>query len=602
MNSENIGVNLPSEACAEIKGGPAKEALKHEARRIKEGLSMHTIRRRLACIVLAVVTLVAGCSDELPKDRGVWYSCGMSVIEQIGGSDVDITGGAGHTVRVCGNPGLPDSDITEACIDQCEDDFSRFCFGSDELELDLSCSPDCAVIGGPLQTSEDCRNASIVPGPPTVAQAEVILDGDARASVSVDDESSGPVTPDGFLLYTAVACPAPPCAFMLADFRFTTPDFEIDDVPITGVLVQSAGLAEGTIDAAGNFELPPGRAKVSINFVVDGEHGSMTLTNSTPVRGHVNPIADIFTITGQFSQDDATVHLNLTGSHTNLPPVAAFQPTGTLECTSPQGAQVNFQSTSTDPDGAADITFLRWRVGTTPIGTGPQLPVTVPFGQTEVGLGVMDALFARDGEAQTLTVVDTTPPTVTAPADVTVECTSPQGASVELGTVTASDVCDSTLIVQNNAPAVFPLGMTTVTWHSTDDHSNTGSDTQQVKVNDTTAPALALSVTPSVLWAPNHELVTIRAGIVVSDTCDPSPTVRLVSVTSNESDNGTGDGNTTSDIQGATFGQDDREFQLRAERSGSGNDRVYTITYEATDASGNSTIRQATVAVPKSQK
>jgi endo-1,4-beta-xylanase len=74
--------------------------------------------------------------------------------------------------------------------------------------------------------------------------------------------------------------------------------------------------------------------------------------------------------------------------------------------------------------------------------------------------------------------------------------------------------------------------------------------------------------------------------------------VRLVSITSNEPDNGLGDGDTGGDIQGAAFGTDDREFFLRAERGGVGAGRTYTVTYSATDGSGNSTVRQAVVVVP----
>jgi endo-1,4-beta-xylanase len=85
---------------------------------------------------------------------------------------------------------------------------------------------------------------------------------------------------------------------------------------------------------------------------------------------------------------------------------------------------------------------------------------------------------------------------------------------------------------------------------------------------------------------------------VATDTCDASPVVRLVSITSNEPDNGLGDGDQPGDIQGASFGTDDRQFLLRSERSGTGQGRIYTITYLATDASGNTTVRQATVTVP----
>ena len=87
----------------------------------------------------------------------------------------------------------------------------------------------------------------------------------------------------------------------------------------------------------------------------------------------------------------------------------------------------------------------------------------------------------------------------------------------------------------------------------------------------------------------------------VSDACDTSPEIRLVSITSNEAPNANGSGNTNPDIAGAAFGTDDRQFELRAERSGNGGGRIYSITYEAEDASGNVTSRTVTVDVPKSQ-
>jgi hypothetical protein len=71
----------------------------------------------------------------------------------------------------------------------------------------------------------------------------------------------------------------------------------------------------------------------------------------------------------------------------------------------------------------------------------------------------------------------------------------------------------------------------------------------------------------------------------------------LVSVTSNEPDNGADDGNTVNDIVIV----DDTTFRLRAERSGVGSGRIYTITYEAEDDCGNTTRASATVTVPLSQ-
>jgi hypothetical protein len=84
------------------------------------------------------------------------------------------------------------------------------------------------------------------------------------------------------------------------------------------------------------------------------------------------------------------------------------------------------------------------------------------------------------------------------------------------------------------------------------------------------------------------------------DLCDGSAAVQLVSVTSSEPDDapGNNDGATTGDIQDAAPGTADADLLLRAERDGKGPGRVYTLTYEAVDRSGNATPAIATVTVP----
>ncbi|MBI5304482.1 MAG: lamin tail domain-containing protein [Chloroflexi bacterium] len=114
---------------------------------------------------------------------------------------------------------------------------------------------------------------------------------------------------------------------------------------------------------------------------------------------------------------------------------------------------------------------------------------------------------------------------------------------------------------------------------------------------DRTAPTLNVGVSPNSLWPPNHKYVDVKATVTKSDNADPSPSLALVSVTSNEPDNGLGDGDTANDIVTV----DDFNFKLRAERSGNGNGRIYTITYRLTDACGNVTTKNATVSVPLNQ-
>jgi hypothetical protein len=115
---------------------------------------------------------------------------------------------------------------------------------------------------------------------------------------------------------------------------------------------------------------------------------------------------------------------------------------------------------------------------------------------------------------------------------------------------------------------------------------------------DHTPPQLTVTLSPTALWPPNHRLVEVVATVNVTDDHDPHPTVTLVSITSSEPDNGLGDGDTANDVQGADFGTDDRSFLLRAERSGTGTGRTYTITYEARDAAGNATTVTQKVVAP----
>jgi len=51
-------------------------------------------------------------------------------------------------------------------------------------------------------------------------------------------------------------------------------------------------------------------------------------------------------------------------------------------------------------------------------------------------------------------------------------------------------------------------------------------------------------------------------------------------------DDGSGDGNHEPDVMGADPGTEDYDFQVRAERSGNGAGRVYTVVYLVTDEGG----------------
>ncbi len=115
---------------------------------------------------------------------------------------------------------------------------------------------------------------------------------------------------------------------------------------------------------------------------------------------------------------------------------------------------------------------------------------------------------------------------------------------------------------------------------------------------DLTAPTLACSVDPSSLWPPNHALVPVTTQIVVADALSGPGPFTLVSVTSSEPDNGLGDGDTAGDVQDWSVGTADTSGELRAERSGTGPGRTYTLIYRGEDLAGNAATCTLTVTVP----
>ncbi len=147
---------------------------------------------------------------------------------------------------------------------------------------------------------------------------------------------------------------------------------------------------------------------------------------------------------------------------------------------------------------------------------------------------------------------------------------------------------------------ILPLGTTRVTLRVTDADGMTAVASTLAAVVDTRPPALSLSVSPTQLWPPNHRLIPVQAAWQTTDICDPAPSVTLLSATSSEPDDAPGgaDGSTTGDIADATPGTAASLIQLRAERSADGPGRVYTLTYAATDRSGNRASSFAFVIVP----
>ena len=208
-----------------------------------------------------------------------------------------------------------------------------------------------------------------------------------------------------------------------------------------------------------------------------------------------------------------------------------------------------------------------------------------------------------------------TPPNVAPDAfagpDQAAECASHSGTGVTLTSAGSSDSDgqvtlyewfeEGRLIATGPAPTLnFALGTHTILLRVTDDDGGTNDDVVMVTIHDTRAPSVAMHISPTTLWPPNHTMRVVSRGISAADVCDPSPTVH-VTVTSDEPENGLGDGDTAPDwsvqqVRVAVF-----DVAVRAERSGLGNGRIYAIGTTAADRSGNSATAGGSVSVPHNQ-
>jgi hypothetical protein len=349
---------------------------------------------------------------------------------------------------------LPEAEMTVA-------DAARFTLGSDDVDNDtvVNDTDNCPFLANPTQLDSNGNGiGDACEGTPPINAAPIVNAGTDQ-SVTLPNQASlnGTVTDDG--------------------------------------------LPSNTLVLAWTLQTGPG----TVSFG-DSTQALTTATFSAPGAYVLRLTADDGGLVGS---DDVTI----TVDGANGAPTANAGPDQTVEATSSQGAQVTLNGlASSDPDN--DTLTYEWSGPFGKLSTPIVSPV-LPLGTTIVTLTVDDGHSGARSDTVSVTVRDSTAPTVTPPANISVIATEAGGtrgsASAALATFllagTAVDIVDAAPVrltpeasgtpVSNTT--LFPIGQTTVTFRFRDVAQNVGTASATVTVTaGPLPPTCAVDVTTSV--------------------------------------------------------------------------------------------------------
>jgi hypothetical protein len=202
----------------------------------------------------------------------------------------------------------------------------------------------------------------------------------------------------------------------------------------------------------------------------------------------------------------------------NTPPVMVCPPNVTIDCTDSTDPSNTGSATATDYcDPSPDITYSDVTTET----------------QGCVGYLITRTWRATDNSGnfiicmQMILITDDTPPTITCPQNVTINCTD-STAPANTGTATATDLCDLSPTIgftDNTVGGTCPQEYTiNRTWSATDDCGNTSTCLQQITIVDNTPPVITCPPNVSIECSSSTDPDSTGFA-TATDNCDPTPSI-----------------------------------------------------------------------------
>lgn len=366
--------------------------------------------------------------------------------------------------------------------------------------------PAAQTVEGPLCATAVARTDPAIAAWLGLATATDAEDGDLTASITNNAPASFPAarapgvpTQVTFSVTDNGNPPAPP-ATTTASSTLTVVDPNTAPVvtaPNTLTITLPAGTDPGATVPVTD---PAIQAFLAAASATDANDGVLVVSNNAPADFPVGTTTVTFSATdscGVISSAQSAVLIEIAGNQapvvTAPDPVSVVAPlcAVTVPATEPTIAAFLAGATALDPED-----------GSLPVFN--DAPANFPLNLTTVTFTATDSLGLSGAADSTVTVIETpnTAPTVSAPAPITI--TVPAGTTslpaadpaiqTFLAAASANDTQDGPLPVINNAPAVFPLGTTTVTFTATDSCGLAGSATSTVTIQEEVVVVVDLDI------------------------------------------------------------------------------------------------------------